>query len=566
MYKYSERDVEFLNNNVSQFSKQLKRHLNNELDCEKFKSLRLRNGLYKQLHAYMLRIAVPYGEMNSKQLRALALIADKYDKGYGHFTTRQNIQFNWIKLEEVPAIFKELAKVGMHAMQTSGKLVRNITADYMAGICEDEIADPRPYCEIIRKWFTMHPEFSWLGGKFKIAVNGANDDRTAFRFNDLGLKIVRNSNNELGFEIYVGGGLGAAAMVGEKIRSFLPTTHILSYIESILRVYNFYGRRDHPKRNRIKFLVRLMGIAKFKQMVEDDWNIVKTQQESDIDDSKAPSLSQLHRTRAELQLADENLAKVVKDFTLPIKPINLDNYKESSDSDYKIWRMNNVCKSKVNGYFAATISLAAIGKKKGNINSKQLNALAVLIDKYSCGEIRSTIKQNLVVPHVRRDELYGLWQDLDTLNLADPHLNTIANIVCCPGADYCSLAKTYSISLTTRIQQKFSQMNELLDSNGLSLNISGCENSCAHHHVADIGLLGLNKGGKDFYQITLAGRQGDNSAIGKKLGASINADDVVTTVEKIVAVYTKHKHKKENFSQVFDRIGMGLFKEAVYGN
>ena len=544
MYHYSPEDSKFLVERVDQFEKQLNRHLAGDLDESKFRSLRLRNGLYMELHAHMLRVAIPYGTLNSSQLRALANVADKYDRGFGHFTTRQNIQFNWIELPEIANLLRELSDVGLHAIQTSGKATRNITADPLSGLTEGEIEDARPYCELIRRWFNLHPEFSWLPGKFKIAINGAKLDETALRIHDLGLRLVRNSKGELGFSVFVGGGLGAAAMVGPETASFVALDDILSYLESAMRIYNLKGRRDHQKKLRIKFLVRELGADEYSRLVNEDWQQTK-------DDP-------------ELKLNLAELEELKKDFALPIKPINLNSFEEKVDFNYSIWKKNNVRSHKVAGYSIVNISLTKLGAAPGDATSEQMRILADLAEEYSESELRTTKRQTIVFPYVRKDQVFDLWQSLEKYGLASPHQGTLAQIVACPGGDYCDLAKAVSIPIATRVQQRFDDMDKLLDIGDLNINISGCENSCAHHHVADIGLLGMQKNGEEYYQITLAGETLHETNIGKKLGPSVSGDVVVDAVEEIVNVYLDNREEEERFTDVFKRIGIKPFKEKVY--
>jgi len=544
MYHYSPEDSKFLVERVDQFEKQLNRHLAGDLDESKFRSLRLRNGLYMELHAHMLRVAIPYGTLNSSQLRALADVADKYDRGFGHFTTRQNIQFNWIELPEIANLLRELSDVGLHAIQTSGKATRNITADPLSGLTEGEIEDARPYCELIRRWFNLHPEFSWLPGKFKIAINGAKLDETALRIHDLGLRLVRNSKGELGFSVFVGGGLGAAAMVGPETASFVALDDILSYLESAMRIYNLKGRRDHQKRLRIKFLVRELGADEYSRLVDEDWQQTK-------DDP-------------ELKLNLAELEELKKDFALPIKPINLNGFEEKVDFNYSIWKKNNVRSHKVPGYSIVNISLTKLGAAPGDATSEQMRILADLAEEYSESELRTTKRQTIVFPYVRKDQVFDLWQSLEKYGLASPHQGTLAQIVACPGGDYCDLSKAVSIPIATRVQQRFDDMDKLLDIGDLNINISGCENSCAHHHVADIGLLGMQKNGEEYYQITLAGETLHETNIGKKLGPSVSGDVVVDAVEEIVNVYLDNREEEERFTDVFKRIGIKPFKEKVY--
>ena len=498
-----------------------------------------------ELHAHMLRIAIPYGILSSNQLRALADVADKYDRGFGHFTTRQNIQFNWIQLPEIANLLRDLTDAGLHAIQTSGKATRNITADPLSGLTEGEIEDARPYCELIRRWFNLHPEFSWLPGKFKIAINGAKLDETALRIHDLGLKLVRNNKGELGFSVFVGGGLGAAAMIGEETASFVPIEDILSYLESTMRIYNLKGRRDHQKKLRIKFLVRELGAGEFSRLVDEDWQETK-------DDP-------------ELKLNLKELESLKEVFALPIKSINLDGFKEVVDFNYSIWKKNNVRNHKVSGYSIVNISLTKLGTAPGDATSEQMRILAELADEYSSSEIRTTKRQTIVFPFVRKDQVFDLWKSLEKYDLASPHQGTLAQIVACPGRDYCDLAKAVSIPIANRVQERFNDMKKLLDIGDLKINISGCENSCAHHHIADIGLLGMQKKGEEYYQITLAGETLIETNIGRKLGPSVSGEKIVDAVESIVNVYIDHRNDEEKFTDVFKRIGIDPFKEKVYG-
>jgi len=544
MYQYNPEDTKFLVERVDQFEKQLKRHLDGDLDAAKFRSLRLRNGLYMELHAHMLRVAIPYGTLNTTQLRALADVADKYDRGFGHFTTRQNIQYNWIELSEIANLLRELSSVGLHAIQTSGKATRNITADPLSGLTEGEIADARPYCELIRRWFNLHPEFSWLPGKFKIAVNGAKLDETALRVHDLGLRLIRNNEGELGFTVYVGGGLGAAAMVAAETASFVPVEDILSYLESAMRIYNLKGRRDHLKKLRIKFLVRELGAREYSRLVDEDWKQT--------------------RDDPELKLNLTHLSELEKDFALPIKPLVLDDFEDKVDFNYSIWKKNNVRAHKISGHSIVNVSLTKLGAAPGDATSEQMRILADLADQYGYSELRTTKRQTIVFPHVRKDQVFDLWQSLEKYGLASPHQGTLAQIVACPGGDYCDLAKAVSIPIATRVQQRFDDMDKLLDIGDLNINISGCENSCAHHHVADIGLLGMQKNGEEYYQITVAGETLYKTVIGKKLGPSVSGDNVVDAVEDIVNVYLDNREEEEKFTEVFKRIGIKPFKEKVY--
>lgn len=545
MYKYSEDDTAFLTQRVDQFEKQLKRHLEGKLDANKFRNLRLRNGLYMELHAHMLRVAIPYGVLSSEQLRSLAYVADKYDRGFGHFTTRQNIQFNWIELPEIADLLRDLSYAGMHAIQTSGKAVRNITADPFSGLTKDEVEDARPYCELIRRWFNVHQEFSWLPGKFKIAINGAKLDETALQIHDLGLKLVRNDKNELGFRSYIGGGLGAAPMVAPEIHNFINIEDIISYLESALRVYNLKGRRDNKRRLRIKFLVHKLGAKEFARLIDEDW--------------------QYNKNNAKLKLNMSELESLKKDFTLPIKAIDLKDFKDKIDINYSIWKKNNIKEHKLKGYSIVNISLTELGTAPGDMTSKQMRVVADLADKYSNSELRTTKRQNLVFPYIRKDKVYDLWQELKANKLASPHLGTLADVVACPGGDYCDLANAVSIPIAQQIQKRFQDIDELDAIGSININISGCENSCAHHHIADIGLLGLKKSGEEYYQITIAGETLKQTSIGKKIGRSISKKDVVDVVEKILKVYLENRKGEENFVTTFARIGLDPFKERVYG-
>lgn len=546
MYQYDQHDKAFLQQRVKQFSKQITRYENKQLNDDQFRSLRLRNGLYLELHAYMLRVAIPYGTINAKQLLKLASIADTYDKGYAHFTTRQNIQFNWIELSQMTDILSELSSVGLHAVQTSGKVVRNITADPLSGIREDEVIDARPYCELIRQWFSLHPEFSWLPGKFKIAINGAQSDDIGLAFHDLGLQAVRNHKQQLGFSVYVGGGLGAAPMIGEKIREFVLADDILSYLESVLRIYNLKGGRGDSKKIRLKFLVKALGAKVFKDLVEQDWKVFKD--------------------NWSIKVNRKLLQRLQRDFALPIEPISKQSVSTHPVSfEFATWKHSNVTKHKVPGYVIVNVSLTSLGSTPGNVNTNQLKQLAWLAGQYSQGELRTTKKQDLILPFVKHSDLFRLWQALAMHDLGSPHRNTFAHIVACPGADYCSLAKASSIGLAQLIQHRFYDRGVLSVIGDLTLHISGCENSCAHHHVADIGLLGLKKHDQDFYQITLGGKANHGIAIGQKLGRAIAATQVVEAIERIVAVYLGNRIQDESFYQLLQRIGIQPFKERIYG-
>ncbi len=548
MYRYDEFDHTLVTERVHQFRDQVERRLSGELTEDQFKPLRLMNGLYLQLHAYMLRVAVPYGTLSSTQMRKLAYIARRYDKGYGHFTTRQNIQFNWPKLEETPDILAELAEVEMHAIQTSGNCIRNTTSDQFAGAAADEIEDPRVYCEIIRQWSTLHPEFTFLPRKFKIAVTGADHDRAAVRVHDIGLQMCRNEAGEVGFEVIVGGGLGRTPVIGQTIREFLPKQHLLSYLEAILRVYNQLGRRDNLYKARIKILVRSEGIENFKRLVEEEWSHIKD---------------------SALQLPEDEIARIETYFAPPRYECLDDTVREFEvkrfeDRDFASWVRTNVTAHKEPGYAVATISLKPTGKPPGDASAWQMDAIADLAESYSFSEIRVTHEQNLVLPNVKKADLYALWQSLRDVELATPNAGLLSDMIACPGLDYCNLANARSIPVAQRISERFSDLERQHDIGSLKIKISGCINACGHHHVGHIGLLGVDKKGEEFYQITLGGSADENTAIGKIVGPAFSYDDVVDAVEKIVDTYLNIRSEDEEFSDTFRRVGLTPFKETLY--
>jgi sulfite reductase (NADPH) hemoprotein beta-component len=548
MYRYDEFDHTLVNERVRQFRDQVARRLSGEITEDQFKPLRLMNGLYLQLHAYMLRVAVPYGTLSSVQMRKLAFIARRYDKGYGHFTTRQNIQFNWPKLEETPDILAELAKVEMHAIQTSGNCIRNTTSDQFAGAAADEIEDPRVYCEIIRQWSTLHPEFTFLPRKFKIAVTGADHDRAAVRVHDIGLQMCRNDEGEVGFEVMVGGGLGRTPVIGQTVRKFLPKQHLLSYLEAILRVYNQLGRRDNLYKARIKILVRSEGIEKFARLVEEEWS---------------------HIRDSALQLPLDEIARIESYFAPP-RYERLDDsvrefeIKRFEDRAFAAWVRTNVTAHKQPGYAVATISLKPTGKPPGDASAWQMDAVADLAETYSFSEIRVTHEQNLVLANVRKADLYALWQGLSDFELATPNAGLLSDIIACPGLDYCNLANARAIPVAQRITERFSDLERQHDIGGLKIKISGCINACGHHHVGHIGLLGVDKKGEEFYQITLGGSADENTAIGKIVGPAFSYDDVVDAVEQIIDTYVEMRSDGEEFNDTYRRVGMAPFKEKLY--
>lgn len=548
MYIYDEYDQRIVEDRAKQFRDQVRRYLAGEFSEAEFLPLRLQNGLYVQRYAPMLRIAVPYGVLSAERLRKLAYITRRYDKGYAHITTRQNIQLNWPNLEEVPDILEELAQVQMHAIQTSGNCIRNTTTDQFAGVAADELIDPRPWCEIVRQWSTFHPEFAFLPRKFKIAINGAEQDRAAIGIHDIGLNAVRNEQGELGFQVLVGGGLGRTPMVGAEIREFLPWPHLLTYLEAILRVYNRYGRRDNKFKARIKILVKALTPAVFAEKVEAEWQNLK--------DGSAT-------------LTDSELQRVSKYFVPPqYETLDGDDAgylsKRETDKGFNNWAMRNVQPHKVPGYAAVTLSLKATSISPGDITAEQLDAAADLADRYSLGEIRSTHYQNLVLPYIKQSDLYELWLQCRELGFATPTIGLLTDIICCPGGDYCSLANAKSIPIAESIQRQFDNLDYLHDIGELELNISGCMNACGHHHVGHIGILGVDKKGQEFYQVSLGGKSGRDSAIGKILGPSFAADQMPTVVQKLIDVYVENRTPEERFIDTFERIGMAPFKEQVY--
>ena len=548
MYQYDQFDQAVVDQRVAQFRDQTQRRLAGELSEAEFKPLRLRNGLYLQLHAYMLRIAVPYGLLSTRQMRMLAHIARRYDKGYGHFTTRQNIQFNWLKLEEAPDLLADLASVEMHGIQTSGNCIRNITSDPYAGVAADEIEDPRPYCEIMRQWSTFHPEFSFLPRKFKIAVSAAEHDRTVLRMHDIGLRMVQNGHGETGFEVHVGGGMGRTPMIGKVIREFVPKKHLLSYLEAIMRIYNEQGRRDNLFKARIKILVHALGIDKFRELVDAEWEKTKN---------------------TGLLLDDAEIARVTQHFDPP-------DYEELADDDPEVelklatdhafadWFRHNVVPHKVPGYSIAVASLKALDVPPGDATHEQMDALADLADRYSLGRIRVTYEQNLVLADVKTADLDAVWTELQRIGFATPNINKLTDIICCPGLDFCGLANARSIPVSQRISQAFADLDRLYDLGDIRVNISGCINACGHHHAGNIGILGVDKKGEEFYQVTLGGSPKDDASIGKIIGPAFSSEEIVDAIEKVVDVYVEQRSNGEAFLQTYRRVGEAPFKERLY--
>ena len=548
MYQYDKYDQTIVNERVEQFRGQTQRFLAGELSEEEFRPLRLMNGLYIQTHAPMLRVAIPYGLLSSRQMRMLAHIARKYDKDYAHFSTRQNIQYNWPKLETVPDILADLASVEMHAIQTSGNCIRNVTSDHLAGISADELEDPRPYCEIIRQWSTFHPEFSYLPRKFKIAVSGAEHDRAAVSIHDIGLYLVKNAEGTVGFKVLVGGGLGRRPSIGTPIRAFLEKQHLLSYLEAILRVYNRIGRRDNIHKARIKVLVNALGAEEFARLVEIEW---------------------AHTRDTVLLLDQKEIDRVKGFFTEP--DYDQDAASDSSlqqklDSEqaFSNWYSRNVTAHKVAGYRAVFISLKAPKNPPGDATDGQMDTIADLSDKFSYGEIVVTHDQNLVLPHIKQADLYALWQALKAADLATPNIGLLTDMICCPGLDFCSLANASSISIARQINDRFDDMDYLHDIGDIKIKMSGCINACGHHHVGHIGILGIDKKGVEFYQITLGGSAENDVALGDRLGPALAKDQVANTITKILDAYLQARTEDECFLDTYRRIGIKPFQDKVY--
>ena len=548
MYQYDALDKEFLADRSAEFRHQVARRLAGEINEDQFKPLRLMNGLYLQLHAYMLRIAIPYGTLNVAQLRKLAWIARTYDKGYGHFTTRTNLQFHWIKLRDMPDILDALAQVDLHAIQTSGNCIRNVTADPRAGATAEEVDDPRVWAEVIRQWSTLHPEFSYLPRKFKIAVTASAKDRTAARTHDIGLSLRRERDGTLGFEVMVGGGLGRTPYIGKTVREHLPVDRLLSYLEAILRVYNRHGRRDNPAKARIKILLAQLGVEEFTRQVEAEWAL--------IDASK-------------VDLPDVELARIRGFFTRPdfaVLPRVSAAFDAARAADPGLARFarNNVHAHKVAGYAIVDVSLKAIGDTPGDASAEQLETLADLAERYSLGEARVTHEQNMVLPHVKLDDLPAVYADLKAAGLASPNINLVSDIIACPGLDYCALANARAIPVAQDIARRFADADRAELVGELKIKISGCINACGHHHVGHIGILGVDKKGEEFYQLTLGGSGAEDAEVGKALGPALPAGRVGEAIEQLVEVYLRERADGERFLDTFRRTGVEPFKEAVY--
>lgn len=550
MYAYDHYDQQLVDERVAQFRDQTSRYLAGDLTDAEFLPLRLQNGLYVQRLAPMLRIAVPYGLLSALQVRKLAQITRDYDKGYAHISTRQNIQINWPRLEDVPDILAQLASVQMHAIQTSGNCIRNTTTDQLAGVAADEIEDPRPYCEIIRQWSTLHPEFAFLPRKFKIAVCGSQEDRAAIHAHDIGLELHANSAGEMGFRVLVGGGLGRTPVIGSEIRQWLERRHLLSYLEAILRVYNKHGRRDNKYKARIKILVKAMGVDAFRRAVEAEWASIKdgptTLTETEIARMATfftpPPYEQLDATAEKAAVAEAAAAEPL----------------------FANWLRRNTVAHRVDGYRAVTVSLKATGNPPGDVSDSQLDLLADLCEQFSFGELRTTHQQNIVLADVRERDLHTLWRSLQAGGLASPNAGYLTDIICCPGGDFCSLANAKSIPVAEAIQERFDDLDYLYDMGPLELNISGCMNACGHHHIGHIGILGVDKKGEEFYQVSLGGSQSKDASIGKILGPSFSRAEMPDVIETILSVYVAERLEDETFLQAFRRIGMQPFKERVY--
>lgn len=546
MYRYNEVDNRIVSERVAQFRDQTARFLAGSLSEEAFRPLRLMNGLYIQRHAPMLRVAIPYGVLASQQLRKLAQIARRFDRGYGHFTTRQNMQFNWVKLEEVPDILAELATVEMHAIQTSGNCVRNTTTDAFAGLAQDEVVDPRPWCEIIRQWSTLHPEFAYLPRKFKIAVSGSHEDRAATLVHDVGLTACLSPEGGVGFRVSIGGGLGRTPMLGDVIKPFLPAAHLLTYLDAVLRVYNRFGRRDNKYKARIKILVRAMTPAGFAAKVEDEW---------------------LHLKNGPATLREQDIAHYASFFVdqpHPSVATEAFSAKQGAEPAFARWLERNTRAQRQAGYRSVVLSLKKTGVPPGDISADQMDAVADWAERYAFGEVRVAHEQNLILPDIRESDLYAVWQLARTAGFATPNIGLLTDIICCPGGDFCSLANAKSIPVAEAIQRRFDDLDYLYDLGPIQLNMSGCMNACGHHHIGHIGILGVDKNGEEWYQVSLGGSQGSEAAIGKVIGPSFARAMMPEVIERILQVYVAQRQPEEPFVQTVRRIGLDPFKEQVY--
>jgi sulfite reductase (NADPH) hemoprotein beta-component len=549
MYRYDSYDKRLVEERAEQFADQVRRYRRDEIGEDEFKQLRLRNGLYLQRHAYMLRVAIPYGLLSSRQMRRLAHIARRYDRGFGHFTTRQNIQYNWLELDDVPDILRALSQVEMHAIQTSGNVVRNITADHLAGAAGDEVEDPRPYCELLRQWSTLHPEFSWLPRKFKIAITGAANDRAAIGLHDIGLQLVEDDAGRRGFKVWVGGGMGRMPVIAKVLREFLPREHFLSYLESILRVYNLLGRRDNIHRARIKILVNSLGIDRFREQVEAEWRQIR-------ESALTVGESEFERMQSFFAPLDYQRGRSTDAFQQRL----------ASDPMFADWYRQNTRDHKVPGYRIVAVSLKAPGVPPGDISEEQMDGLADLADRYSFGLIRASHDQNLVLADVNVADLPALWRSLSRLKLASANIGTLNDMICCPGLDFCSLANAGTIDVAAQVNEKFDELDYLYDLGEVQLKMSGCMNACGHHHVGHIGILGVDKRGEEWYQITLGGSAGNAPALGERLGAAIAKYRVAEAIGDILDVYLTCREESETFLDTVRRVGITPFKERVYAD
>ncbi|HAT30828.1 MAG TPA: sulfite reductase [Janthinobacterium sp.] len=546
MYQYDQYDHLIVKERIAQYRNQVERRIANELTEEEFIPLRLQNGLYMQRHAYMLRIAVPYGLLSSRQMRMFAHIARKYDRGYGHFTTRQNIQFNWIELEQTPDILSELASVEMHAIQTSGNCIRNTTSDPYAGVAFDEIIDPRPYAEVLRQWSTFHPEFIALPRKFKVAINGALEDRAAIAVHDIGLTVVHNEAGDIGFKVMVGGGMGRTPILGSVIRAFLPWQHLLTYVQAVMRVYNQYGRRDNKYKARIKILLKAIGVEEFTRQVEAEWLDLKDGPET---------------------LTAEEMARVVAYFQPPAYATlaKIDPLAGHADNKaFSNWLKRNVKQHKVPGYAVVLLSLKKTGVPPGDATAEQIDFVADLADRYSFGELRVTHEQNLVLADVEQSRLFTLWLEAKAHGLATPNIGLLTDMICCPGGDFCSLANAKSLPIAAAIAERFDNIDFQHDIGEIELNISGCINACGHHHVGSIGVLGVDKDGSEWYQVSIGGSQGNHAAIGKIIGPSFSSQQMPEVIDRLLQVYVRDRFEDERFKDTAQRLGVAPFKEHVY--
>jgi sulfite reductase (NADPH) hemoprotein beta-component len=550
MYRYDEFDHTLVTERIATFRRQVERRLSGDLTEDQFKPLRLMNGLYLQLHAYMLRVNIPYGCLSARQLRQLAWIARRYDRNFGHFTTRQNLQYNWIRLDETPDVLAALAAVEMNAMQSSGNCVRNITSDQYAGRARDEIEDPRPWCELIRQWSILHPEFSYLPRKFKIAVSGAPVDRAAVKFHDVGLYLRRNADGVVGFEVIVGGGQGRLPYVGHTIREWLAKEDLLSYLEAILRIYNLGGRRDNPQKARIKVQVNALGPDEFRRLVDEEWEQIRRSPLLDVPRAEIDRIAAYFAAPAWEPLADATAVLAAQRATEPA---------------FDAWYRANVVDHRAPGYAIVNLSLKAPGIAPGDLTADQMDTVADLADRFSLGELRVSHRQNLVFTDVKQAELLALWRELEGVSLATPNIGTLTDIIACPGLDFCALANARAIPVAQDIGRHFSSAAALEDIGELTINISGCMNACGHHHVGHIGILGVEKNGLEFYQLTLGGASGADASLGDRLGRSISAAEVPAAIEAIVSRYKELRQDRERFLDTYRRVGMEPFKEAVYG-